>query len=93
MKKSSELVLDLLSYDIGREKPDMFNIFEEGPLKLNNALLPYCDNQSSMFRAYDSRATRNMLSNAIISALKIRSENELFREEQLLEPNFLNLHF
>jgi len=72
-KKTSELLFDLLSYDLGRQRSASFN---------NNTAAANNDSERQL--------RRDFLNKAIITALK-RTENDIFKQEQFSDPNFIDL--
>jgi len=76
-KKTSELLFDLLSYDLGRQRSE--------------SLLGNKSNiNASSIHDTEKNLRRDFLNKAIITALT-RTENDIFKQEQFSDPNFIDL--
>jgi len=78
-KKTSELLFDLLSYDLGRQRSESFMGHKSS---INNNFSTQNDTEKSL--------RRDFLNKAIITALK-RTENDIFKQESFSDPNFIDL--
>lgn len=75
-KKTSDVLFDLLSYDIGRQKSESLVGSKTG------IHLSHNDTEKNL--------RRDFLNKAIMSALK-RTENDIFKQEQYSDPTYIDL--
>ena len=94
-RKNNEFIFDFFAMDLSRQKSESMGLFDKSSMKLNSNIMISVSNNNSQKEALQGKdpksGKRGFWNNIVINTLKNRTENDLFKEEVLYDPNFIDL--